>query len=147
MKHLYPLLALLVACGSAESHSPTSLEAVARSALSCPIGTLAWSVVEGTGGTIDQAGNYTAPPCNANQTDATYHIRVSGCGNTTEIPVQVGDNVQSVAIYCGVILPETCCRPPPWTVAPGTQIQLYAAVRYSCAGHVVYSATPPAMCP
>ena len=133
-----------LACGSALAPPQSDLERQARAALSCPVGTLTWST---DGGTIDQAGNFTAPPCAAPYTDATYHVSVSGCGNSATIPIVVSDSLKSVAVYCGEVLPETCCRVPPLTVAPGAQIQWFAALQYNCDGHVTYSSTPPALCP
>ena len=40
----------------------TPLERMARSALSCSVGTLTWATDVGT---IDQAGNFSAPACQA----------------------------------------------------------------------------------
>ena len=141
------LVALLIACTAPDPVPGTPLEAVARSALNCPAGALTWSVVEPGGGSVTSAGVYTPPPCSASWVDATFHVAVSGCGNSTQIPVDVADAVRSLAIYCGVVAPETCCRPPPFVVAPGTAIQMYARVTFSCAEHVVYTQTPPAFCP
>lgn len=121
------------------------LVAVARAALECPVGALTWSTDIGS---IDQAGHFTAPPCpTAPPFDLVAQVTVGGCGRTVTIPVDVSDSLEALSILCGVIQGETCCQPPPWTVTPGTQIQLYAALRYSCAGHVTYSAIPPPMCP
>lgn len=140
------LVAMLAACG--EERPQTELERIARSALSCPVGTVTWSIDEGAaGGSVTSAGVYTAPPCNAPYTDATYHVRATGCGNSVAIPVAVGDNVRAVEILCAAIAPATCCTPPPITMAPGGTAQWYAAVRYNCSGHVEYPLPPPAFCP
>ncbi len=153
MKRLLTLAVLAAACGPApqspsQAQNPpgqeSQLEKVARAALACPTGTLTWST---DGGTISATGDFTAPPCTAPYADATYHVTVSGCGNTTILPITVSDTLRSIAVYCGVVAPETCCRIPPWTVPPGTQVQVYAALQYSCAGHVEYSQAPPALCP
>ena len=122
----------------------SDMERWARSALKCPTGALTWSVVEPNGGTIDQAGNYLPPGCPTPYVDATYHVRVAGCGQSVDIPVAVKDeDVSGLSVYCGVVLPETCCRLPPITVPPAGQIQFYAQFQYSCAGHVTYSPAPP----
>jgi hypothetical protein len=139
--------AALFAC-SGESRPVSPLEGIARSALNCPVGTLTWSLDEGPeAGTIDQNGFYNGPACRPDFQDATYHVRVTGCGGSVAIPVQVGDKVRDVVMLCWHDPAESCCHPPPATTVPEGQVRLYAAVRYNCAGHIEYSAVPPPFCP
>lgn len=154
------LLALvLVACSGPTSSPPVvpepvakpgatvSLLAIARDALSCPQGALTWSVVEPNGGSVTQAGDYTAPSCGPAFVAGTYHVQAVGCSRTVAIPVAVAEDVLAVDIVCGVVAGTNCCATS-FSVAPGTTIQFYASVTYSCPGHVVYSPTaPPVSCP
>ncbi len=125
-----------------------SLAAIAREALSCPNDTLSCSVIEPNGGSVTQAGIYSAPACGPSFVAGTYHVQAAGCGRVALLPVTVAEDVISVAIVCAVVQGTACCATGPLTVPPGGGIQFYAGVTYSCPGHVVYSpATPPAACP
>jgi hypothetical protein len=147
MRYVIPLMTLiLTACN--QPPEQTELERYARSALNCPVGTLSWSVVESIGGTVDQSGNYRAPPCQAPYDDAVYHVHVDGCGRSTDIPIAVADSLKALTVYCGVVAPETCCRVPPLSVPPGANVQFYASLQYNCAGHVAFAPMPPPeLCP
>lgn len=124
-----------------------SLVARAAVALNCPAEQIAWSVVEPNGGSIDVAGNYVAPACGPSFVAGTYHVRAAGCARQVDLPVTVAEDVIDVAIDCAEVVGTACCASS-LAVPPGTQIQFYAAMTYSCPGHVVhFPAAPPPPCP
>ena len=115
-------------------------------ALNCPVAQITWSVVEPNGGSVSSAGVYQAPPCGS-FVAGTYHVRGEGCGRSGILPVTVAEDVLSVDLVCAVVQGTSCCARS-LAVAPGTQIQFYAGVSYSCPGHVEYDpAPPPGVCP
>ena len=129
----------------ARPEGTVQLLAVARSALQCLDGTITFAVEEFGGGTIDQNGIYLAPTCGP-YVPGTYHILVTGCGETARIPVEVQEAVLSVAV-CGVVQGESCCRSVV-VIGSGGVVSFYATTTWECPGHVTYSpAPPPAACP
>ena len=161
MRYLAALLVLLAACDSSpppvaappiqttavsDPGQTHSLEAIARAALVCNSGSLTFSVVEGSvGGSVDSAGNYTAPSCGPSFVAATYHVQASGCGNTVQIPIAVTEAVTGLAIVCAIVPPATTCSDPgagPVPVLPGQQVQLYAKLSLTC--HSVFVPPIPA---
>jgi hypothetical protein len=121
----------------------SDLAASASQALSCPTGSIAWSVQEGAvGGSVTAAGVYTAPACSASFVPGTYHVVATGCGKSVTVNVAATDTVDSVIIACALVSGNTTCEPDPGSISvpAGSTVQFYAKVTFYC-GEYFYS--PP----
>jgi hypothetical protein len=123
MLGLTALLTALSACGAPDDAGPTlgiapaspeiwPGETVAFSAAAATAEeSVAWAVLEADGGTIDEAGTYTAP-----ESEGTYTVVAYSLSSTQTTPVRVKRNVRVTV------------NPTSATLAPGESLALSAAV-------------------
>jgi len=135
-------------------------------ALQCPASALTWTIVENAppnppnaGGSLDAAGNFTAPACGSPFVGSTVHITATGCNRSATVAVAVVEDLQSVTLAAaivtttppGTIPPVTCLAVDPANpaVEAGRTIQFYARLSFSCHDAVTPTLpdTMPPPCP